>query len=58
MTDEEFEKYLLNKPTIKGIVKEMKTWWIGDSDDDTIVQKGFDKILEIIGGEDESDINN
>lgn len=51
MSSEEFIEYLSDKPTIKGIVKEMKTWWWSDSEDDSIIQLGFDKILQLSGEE-------
>ena len=48
MTDKEFEEYLSAKPTVKGIITEMKSWW-SNSGSDEIIQKAFDKILEITG---------
>lgn len=48
MTDKEFEEYLSANPTVKGIITEMKSWW-SNSGSDEIIQKAFDKILEITG---------
>lgn len=48
MTDKEFEEYLSAKPTIKGIVTEMKSWW-SNSGSDEIIQMALDKILEVTG---------
>lgn len=50
MTDEEFIEYLSDKPTIEGIVKEMKTWW-SNAGDDSIIQMALDKILQLSGEE-------
>lgn len=48
MTDREYKEYLNNKPTIKGIVEEMKTWWSNEGSDE-IIQRSFEKILELLG---------
>lgn len=53
MSNEEFIEYLSDKPTIEGIVKEMKTWWWSDSEDDSIIQLAFDKILQLSGEEEQ-----
>lgn len=46
MTDEEIREYLNGKPTIPGIVAEMKTWWTNEGSD-TVLQECFDKIIEL-----------
>lgn len=46
MTANQFEEYLLENPTIEGIVEEMKTWW-SDEGGDLLIQMALDKILEI-----------
>lgn len=50
MTDKEIVDYLNGNPTIEGIVTEMKTWW---TNEETILQMCFDKILELAEGKEE-----